>query len=95
MDNSIKNKIIELHLTGGYSQRKIAKQFSIAQSSVSKTITAYKNGNFIYNDTTAEEQSTATFTDIPTEKIAIDEEISSTTSDVVDTLLNNSTSLKM
>ncbi len=86
MDNSIKNKIIELHLTGDYSQSKIAKQFSIAQSSVSKTITAYKNGSFIYNDTTVPEQSTSSFTELPSEKIAIDEKIVSTTSDVVDSI---------
>lgn len=81
MDNSIKNEIIELYLTGDYSQSKIAKQFSIAQSSVSKTITAYKNGSFIYNDTTVEEQSTTTFTELPSKKIAIDEEISVLTSE--------------
>ncbi len=57
MNNETKNKIIELHLTGEYSQSKIAKQFSVAQSSVSKVITAYKNGEFIYNDLTVPEQS--------------------------------------
>ncbi len=62
MNNDIKNKIIELHLKAQFSQKEIAEQCSVAQSTVSKTVSAYKKGTFIYNDTTVGEYEE----DIPT-----------------------------
>ncbi len=71
MDNKTKNEIITLYLTTELSQSEIGRKFSIKQPAVSKVISAYKNGTFVYNDTTVPEQSSLNETFIlPLENVA-------------------------
>lgn len=54
-----KNEVIKLHLTTELSQGAIGKSVGLSQPQVSKIISAYKKGDFIYNDLTVPEQSSS------------------------------------
>ncbi len=51
-----KNEVIRLHLTTELSQGAIGKSVGLSQPQISRIISAYKKGTFIYNDITVPEQ---------------------------------------